>query len=189
MSSIIEHTPQKNTIMEDFIKIEEYLNNNSDNNIEKRHKSPLCGILVMVCGLAVLVLSLRCKMSDTLTMTLLTLGAIAALTGMFMAIMAATNGMKYIYVPTGSCLKHYRRYINADDRNMLREMITSGNLSKLSSVRKENSTGTLLQIYVSQDGAYALLQLEEYIPHDFVPITPATAFRNSDAAAILAFVK
>lgn len=176
--------------MEEYIKIEEYVKNGNDNNIATRRKSPLCGIIVMLCGIALLILSLKCTMGDTLKMTILTLGALAAITGLFMAVLSRTTGScRMVYNPTGACIKHYRHYINADDRQQLREIINSGSFEKLGTIRKENSTCSLLHTYLSQDGQYALMQLEEYIPHSFEPITAVTAVPAEKVQHVQAFVK
>lgn len=179
--------------MEDYIKIEEYINNSANDPkspISRRKKGPLAGIIVLACGIAVLLLSLKMPMGDTAKMSLLTIGILAILTGFFMAVLSITTGKcRLIYQPTGSSIKHYQRYINADDRNALRECIISGDLSQLHKIRIENSTRGLLHIYLSCDGQYALMQLDEYIPHCFEPSTPVAAFNAEQARYIQDFLK
>lgn len=179
--------------MEDYIKIEEYINNNANDAngiISLRKKSPLAGLITLVCGIAVLLLSLKATMGDTAKMSLLTIGILAILTGFFMAILTLTAGKsKLTYKPTNAPMKHYKRYINADDRQALRECINSGDLKALGKVRIENSTCSLLHVYLSTDGQYALMQLTEYIPHSFVPVTHVAAFDAEQARLVQEFLK
>lgn len=158
--------------MEDFTTIKEYLDSGANSRIVKHRKSPLAGIIVFICGVVLLWVSLRTRLSDTLQMSLLTIGACAAITGFLMVVMTYVSGDgRYIFTPTRAKIKHHSKYINADDRQMLKDMLSDGNLTALPRVRKEVSTGTLLQAYVSTDGSLGLLQLEEYIPHNFMPAT------------------
>lgn len=179
--------------MEDYIKIEEYINNSANDPqspIKLHKKSPLAGIITLACGIVVLALSFKITSADAAKMTLLTIGILGTITGLFMAILSITAGKsKPIYRPSNSPMKHYRRYINADDRRDLREYINSGDLKHLNKVRIENSTCSLLHIYLSKDGQYALMQLDEYIPHNFEPITPVAAFEAEQTRYIQDFLK
>lgn len=176
--------------MEEYIKIEEYLKNNTESRVISRKKSPLPGVIVLLCGLAVLIISLKVMLPEALKMTLLTVGALAAITGLFMTVMTLASGdSTYIYKNTGSSIKHYRRYINADDRMCCRECLGSGKMDRLGKVRKENSTCSLLHIYLSKDGVFALMQLEEYVPHSFVPVTPVVTVAPEEVAHVVEFVK
>lgn len=178
--------------MEDYIKIEEYINNNANDAngiISLRKKSPLAGLITLVCGIAVLLLSSKATLGDTAKMSLLTIGILAILTGFFMAILVTAGKSKLTYKPTNAPMKHYKRYINADDRQTLRECINSGDLAALGKVRIENSTCSLLHVYLSSDGQYALMQLTEYIPHSFEPITPVAAFDAEQARLVQEFLK
>ena len=176
--------------MEDYIKITEYLDNGAESRVAKHRKSPIMGIIILICGLAVLLLSLKVKLPDALTMSLLTIGAIAALVGLFMAIMTAvSDNACYLFLPTKSKIKRYRRYINSDDRQLLRDILNDNTFQLLGNVRKECSTGTLLQFYLSADGAYAVAQLEEYIPHDFVAATPPVVINPDDIPYVEQWLK
>ena len=95
----------------------------------------------------------------------------------------------YRYKPTGACMKRHRRYVNADDRQKLLEFIHNNDMSQLNQVRKETSTGTLLHAYASSDGAFAVVQVEEYIPHDFVPMTPPTCLEGNAAKKLSEWIK
>lgn len=177
--------------MEEYIKIEEYTNANDPNSpITLHKKGPWTGVITLVSGIAVLALSFKIATADAAKMTLLTIGILAAIVGLFMAVLTITAGKsKLVYQPSNSPMKHYRRYINADDRQALREYINSGDLKQLNKIRIENSTCSLLHIYLSKDGQYALMQLDEYIPHSFEPITPVAAFEAEQAHLIQDFLK
>ena len=176
--------------MEDFTAIKEYLDGGNDSRIAKHRKSPLGGIIVFICGIVLLWISLRGQFADTLQMSLLTVGALALLTGFFMIVMTFVSGSGcYTFLPTRAKIKHYSKYINADDRQMLKDMLAEGNFKALPKVRKEVSTGTLLQVYVSVDSSLALLQLEEYIPHSFMPATAVVSMMPEEIPILESWLK
>lgn len=157
--------------MEDIITIEDYLNNGINEKIAKQHKSPLCGILVLIAGILLLIISLKMVLPDALKMTLLTLGGIGIIAGFLMLVFGAT-GRCYRHLPTRSPLKHFRRYINPEDRQIALNSLASGDFTHFADIRKEVSTSAMIEAYISRDGAFALLQLTEYVPHHFQPTTP-----------------
>lgn len=168
--------------MENYTKLEEYMNSGNDSRIEKKRKNPTCGIAVLLLGLVVLIAGIRCPLSDASQMALISIGAIAALTGGVVLVrlsVSATGG--YRSKSTGTCMKHYRRYVNADDRQKLLDGIRYGDMSLLSQVRKETSTCTLVQAYAASDGSIAVVQVEEYIPHDFIPMTQPMCLEGETA--------
>lgn len=175
--------------MEDYTKIEEYMAAGSDSRIIKKTKNPAHGIIILLAGAAVLIVGARFKMPDALQMGLMAIGAIAAMAGGIMLILVAVSDCGgYRFKPTGSCIKHHRRYINADDRQKMLECIRYADMKQIDQVRKETSTGTLLQAYASKDGAFAVVQVEEYIPHDFVPMTPPVCLEGEQAAKLLNWI-
>lgn len=176
--------------MEEYTKIEDYLLLNNDNNIEKHRSTPFSGILLLAGGIILIPLGLHAAMSDIIQMTILTAGTIAALAGLFIVIFNVTSkSSHFIYKPTGAKMKRYRRYINADNRQTCRDSITSSHWEAFENIAAENSTGTLLHIYMSVDERFALVQLEEYVPHEFHPITPVTAVTAEGCKSLSKFLK
>lgn len=176
--------------MANYTKLEEYMADGNDGRIEKKSKNPACGIAFLVLGIAVLIAGIRGQMSDSAQMALISIGAIAALVGGFLLVMLSISTCGgYRYRGTGACMKHYRRYVNAGDRQALLDCINHSDMSQLGQVRKETSTGTLLRAYVSKDGAFAVAQVEEYIPHDFVAMTPPTCLEGDAAKNLSAWLK
>lgn len=174
--------------MDNIIKIESYLDNEA--RITKQRKSPVLGICILIAGIAVLLVSIKWSLPDAPRMIVLSLGALGALVGFIMAIAACiSQDGSYIYQPTHSKLKHYRRYINADDRQLLCDCLSHNQMKNLSMVRQETSTGHLLQAYISADGAFAVLQLETYIPHDFVPATEVVSVMPEEISTVWAWIK
>ena len=157
--------------MENIIEIEEYLKNGTNDKIGRYRKSPVAGILVLIIGIAVLIVSLKIALPDALKMTLLTLGALGLIAGFLMLVFGAA-GNSYQYLPTRSPLKHYRRYINTADRQQAINCLTTGDFTHLGDIRQEASTSAMVVAYVSRDGACAILQLMEYVPHHFQASTP-----------------
>lgn len=176
--------------MENYIKIEKYLADGKDGNISKQRKNPFWGILLLVVGLVVIVLSIRCHLPETVQIACLSLGVLATLVGAVMLVLLSTSDCGgFRFNTTGACICRYRRYIATADRQQLLNCVNAGDMRLLNQVHKETSTGTLLQAYISKDGNYAILQVEEYIPHDFVPITPPVTLDQSNATLLLQWLK
>ena len=176
--------------MEDFIKIENYLANGSDGNIVKQPKNPLRGLLVLLVGIAVIVFSTQCSMPETAQIASLSLGVLAALVGGMMLVLLSTSDCGgYRFKTTGAPLCRYRRYVASDDRQRLIDSVSSADMRLLGDIHKESSTSTLLQAFVAKDGSYAVLQVEGYIPHDFVPRTAPVSLDKENASLLLQWLK
>ena len=173
--------------MEDFIKIEDYMAGGADSRIARHRKSPILALAILAVGIVLLAVSLRFKLADSLQMALLTLGIMGILAGGIMLLLS--NGQCYRYQPTGAQMRHYRRYVNTDDRQKLIDSIEKGDLGQLAQIRKESSTGTLLNAFVCADGSFAVVQAEVYIPHDFLPATPPVAIGQPHSAALLKWLE
>lgn len=179
-----------NIIMEEYIKIEQYLANGNDGNIVKQNKNPMRGLVVMLLGIAVLIVALRSHLPETAQIAFMTLGVLAALAGGIMMVLVCTSECGgYRFKTTGAKMCHYRRYITANDKQKFVACVNSGDMRPLEQVHKETSTGTLMHAYVATDGSYAILQVEEYIPHDFVPITAPVALDQPNATLLLQWIK
>lgn len=176
--------------MEDYIKIDNYIAENSNGLFEKRKKNPAAGIAVLTAGIAMLIAGIRCHLTDSAQMALISIGFLASLMGLFLLVaLSASDCGGYRAKSNGSRMKRYRRYVNGSDRQTLTDCLKGGDIKLLEQMHKETSTSTLLQAYVSADGSLAVVQAEEYIPHDFVPITPPVCLEGADAQALLKWLK
>lgn len=176
--------------MEDYMKIEQYLCCNPDTKIIKKKCFPAVGLILLFLGLVMVIISAQAKIVETLAMLMLTVGVVLTLVGVASVLVSCgKDAGYYVFQPTGSRMKIYRRYINSGDKRLCAECIASGKMEALAHVRKEVSSGSLLRVLLSKDGACAVMQMEEYIPHDFVPVTPVLVINNEDVSKVRTFLK
>lgn len=176
--------------MENFIEIENYLANEKDGNIVKERKNPFYGLLTLLIGIIVTIVSIQCKIPETVQMACLSAGVISVLVGSVMLVLVYTSDSgNYRFKTTGARLCRYRRYIATADRQQLIEYVNSGNMRLLQDINKETSTGTMLQAFIANDGYYAIVQVEEYIPYSFTPCTPPVTLDKENATLLLQWIK
>ena len=162
----------------------------SEYDIVSKKKSPITGIGLTVIGVTLVVLgSTEIIKGDILEMTVMSLGAIVALYGLFRLVMVCQkDAVDYIYTPTGRKLKKHKIYINATDRLKMDKCIENNDYSKMKHIGKENSSNNMLHIFAAEDGEIAILQLLEYIPHFFEPTSDVVVVRGNEARNILEFI-
>lgn len=169
--------------MNKIISIEEYIKNNSEPQIIAHKKSPLPSLLVLACGIVLIVLSNGLHSHDSLQMVVLTIGAISAITGAIMAALCFGKTSNYVYHPTNSHMKLHHCYVPNIYNQKIRESLASGNMDILKTIKHENSTNTRLDILISKDGAFALLQMQEF-GTIFEPATPVAKIAGDEALKV-----
>ena len=162
----------------------------SEYDIALRKKSPVVGIGLTVLGVALAVLgSAKVIKGDVLEMTIMSIGAIVALYGLFRLVMVCQkDAVDYVYTPTQKKLKAHKIYINAADRLKMDKCIENNDFSKIKTMGKENSSNNMLHVYAAEDGEIAVLQLLEYVPHFFEPASAVVVVRGGEARNILEFI-
>lgn len=93
------------------------------------------------------------------------------------------------YVPTGSRMKSYKRYVRESDLAMIRECFVSVDFAKLISVNAEASSNAMLHILISDDRKASLVQLIEYEAYCPVPKTDPLLLENEQVGFIQRFLK
>lgn len=174
--------------MEEYINIEEYLATDNSNKYTKCTGCPWWGIGILIVSIAILACSLRLVGGDTVKMLLLTLGILGIIVGAAL-IIACCTGRSYRLKATGQRLKAIKIYIDASDRQKCKDAIVENNPKKLAGVATTASSCTLLQIVCTDDRRYALVQLEEYVPHSFIPVTPVAEMVGEDTANMIVWLK
>lgn len=149
--------------MENIVSIEDYIHTTPSLQIGSRKKNPVPSIIVMVCGIALCVLTQGMDdHHDSLQMTVLSIGVAAIIAGAIMFLLCFGKSVNYVYQPTKSPMRLYHCYVANGSRNQVKELVSSGNMELLKTVRHEISTNTMVDVLISNDGACALLQVEEY---------------------------
>ena len=176
--------------MENLEKIEEKIKMMSEYDIVQKKKSPIVAVGLTLVGVALTVLgSTEVIKGDILEMTVMSIGIIVALYGLFkLVLVCQKDSVDYIYAPTGKRLKKHKIYISADSRMKVDKCIERNDYSKMKNLGKENNSNNMLHIYGSEDGEIAVFQILEYVPHFFEPASPVVVVRGGEARNIVEFI-
>ena len=152
-----------------FEYIDDVLLNVDKDKIEKKKKSPIKPLALLILGAAILWYGanyINTAQSDTLSSVVIMIGLGVAAWGIVAFLVKKEC---YVYKPTGKVLKKHKVYVAANQ---------SSGQSNLS-----------LEAYCSEDEQYALLQVMEFIPYNDVPMTPVKVCEGTQAKQVAYFLK
>ena len=118
--------------------------------------------------------------SSTLSMLLMVLG-----TAFFRLFW---KSKEVVYIPTGSVTKERSVFFDLKHMGKLKEMIEKGQLSTEDGVKSEGSGNVRLDVILSQDNKFAAVQLFQFVPYTYTPVTSVHYYTGNDAATISAFL-
>ena len=116
--------------------------------------------------------------SSTLSMLLMVLGTAFFLLGIFRLFW---KSKEVVYIPTGSITKERSVFFDLKHMGKLKEMIEKG-------VKSEGSGNVRLDVILSQDNKFAAVQLFQFVPYTYTPVTSVHYYTGNDAATISAFL-
>jgi hypothetical protein len=176
--------------MENFVQIEERIQNMKEEKILKVKSNPLGSIMIMIVGIVIIIVGATIIHSESLTPLLVIAGIATASVGIFYLLKkTGKNSGDYIYEPTGKKLKKYKIYIDSNDAKKAIACISNNNFSGIKNIKKTIDSGYLMEIRGTDDGLIFLFQLLEYIPHNYEPSSPVIVLQGEDAKMMFDFVK
>ena len=113
--------------------------------------------------------------SSTLSMLLMVLGTAFFLLGIFRLFW---KSKEVVYIPTGSITKERSVFFDLKHMGKLKEMIE----------KSEGSGNVRLDVILSQDNKFAAVQLFQFVPYTYTPVTSVHYYTGNDAATISAFL-
>ena len=123
--------------------------------------------------------------SSTISMALMVFGTGLFLVGIFRMFW---KSKEVVYVPTGSVAKEQSVFFDLKHMDKVKELVNFGNLSMDSGIKSETSGNLRMDIILSEDNKFAAVQLFQFIPYTYQPITTVHYFTNGEAATIAAFL-
>ena len=123
--------------------------------------------------------------SSTISMTLMVFGTGLFLIGIFRMFW---KSKEVVYVPTGSVAKEQSVFFDLKHMDKLKELVNFGNLSMDSGIKSETSGNLRMDIILSGDNKFAAVQLFQFVPYTYQPITTVHYFTNGEAATVAAFL-
>lgn len=157
-------------------------------NISKRTSVSglILSSLLILIGLVALISSNRVEEHATiLTMVLMLAGTILIMLGVFRLVW---KGKEVIYTPTGSLTKEKSFFFDLKYLDILKEGVTTGLFSTNTDVKSEPDGNIRMDVILSEDKKFAAVQLFQFVPYAYNPVTTVYYYTNGDAVALSSFL-
>ena len=116
--------------------------------------------------------------SSTLSMALMVLGTAFVLLGVFRLFW---KSKEVVYLPTGSVTK---------ERSVFFDLKYLGKLTDGETEIKSSGSGNVrMDVMISQDNKFAAVQLYQFVPYTYTPVTSVRYYTGSDAVAVSTFLE
>lgn len=160
----------------------------TENIVEKKRHSAIMPICTLLAGAALIAVSVATAMPDIVSFTLLVAGGIMVIVGIayFLRFFDKKSGY-YLYAKTHSRLRTHSVYVAASDKELCRQIVENKDFARLADVHKNNSTLTMLNVTVSDDNRFAVIQLYEY-DLSFVPASECAVACDNEVEPIRTFL-
>lgn len=123
--------------------------------------------------------------SSTLSMGLMVLGTGMFLIGIFRLFW---KSKEVVYVPTGSVAKEQSIFFDLKHMEQLKDMVQTGEFPADVKLKGENNGNIRMDVILSEDKNFAAVQLFQFVPYTYNPITSVHYFTNGKASAMAAFL-
>lgn len=123
--------------------------------------------------------------SPTISMSLMVMGTALILWGVFRLFW---KSKEMVYQPTGSVTKGQSLFFDLKHLPRLTNILENGQFGAESVVKSDMSGNVRLDAMLSQDHRFAAVQLLQFVPYSYVPVTSVRYFTDSEAAAVSAFL-
>ena len=149
-------------------------------------KQILLSSCIALFGVMGIVLSLVMDKSEsTLCMTFLTIGILLMLFALYRFF---TKSKEMIYKPTGSEVRSDSLYMDSVELQSLKQMMVKNEFSTSSRlVFKEGGNGRL-DYMVSKDGRFLAMELFQFVPYTYEPVTGVYYYADDEAVAVARYI-
>ena len=120
--------------------------------------------------------------SSTLSMALMVLGTAFVLLGVFRLFW---KSKEVVYLPTGSVTKERSVFFDLKYLGKLTDMIENEQLNGETEIKSSGSGN----VRISQDNKFAAVQLYQFVPYTYTPVTSVRYYTGSDAVAVSTFLE
>lgn len=122
--------------------------------------------------------------SSTVSMALMVLGTGLFLVGIFRMFW---KSKEVVYLPTGSKAKERSMFFDLKYLDKLTDQVNSGAFSS-KEIKSETSGNIRMDVILSDDNKFAAVQLFQFIPYTYQPVTSVRYFTNDDASGVANFL-
>ena len=143
------------------------------------------GIMLLIGVLAFISTFEMEDRSSTLSMGLMVLGTGLFLIGIFRLFW---KSKEVVYLPTGSIAKEQSVFFDLKYMDQLKEIVKLGTFSADTNLKGGTSGNLRMDIILSEDKKFAAVQLFQFVPYTYNPITSVQYFTNVEASAVADFL-
>lgn len=171
-------------------KITEYLENQENNNIERKTRSaaaPLCIILVSI--LVIIISATPAVPNTVVSLILVFLSIIGLIAGIIMFFNTkGKNRYAYFYRPTGHLMKHWSIYIDDNAFRAAKNCFDNHDYSRFAEIKTVSLSSHCLEIY-GNENCYLLQLLHFEVNNDVCPDSEVLVMEGPDAKIVSKFLK
>lgn len=149
--------------------------------------SLILSVLLLAAGAALLFFSSKVDDSSSSSGPMLLVGGVALLaTGGIRLLVGKKN---LIYTPTGSIVKKGSCFFDTGSLSLFREMLEEKAFDGQKEIRVKNDGGLRIDYMTSQDGRFVAVQLFQYVPYAYEPVSDIFYYTGDDAGAFVNCLK
>lgn len=158
-------------------------------NIEKRVS--VSGIifsgLILLTGIVMLYFTWRMNgdSSSALNMLLMIAGAGLSVFGL---VRFMRNSKEVVYAPTGSLAKEQCLFFDLKHLDDLKQCVGTGKFPGDASIKTEDNGNIRMDVIISQDRKFAAVQLSQFVPYTYNPVTTIQYYTNGEAQSLHEFI-
>lgn len=123
--------------------------------------------------------------SSTVSMALMVLGTGLFLMGIFHF---CWKSKEVVYLPTKSVAKEHSVFFDLKYVDELTNLVNSGSFSADPTIKSKAGGNIRMDVILSVDKKFAAVQLFQFIPYTYQPITSVQYFTDEQASAVAAFL-
>ncbi len=155
--------------------------------VSKTSMSKLTGsFCILVAGILVFFSILEIQdRSSIIGMGIMLLGSALCLTGIFRLLWKSRVST---YKETGSVLREKSIYFDLKYMNQLTDSINKKDFSALDGIKSAMSSNLRMDLLISADKKFAAVQLFQFIPYRYTPITDVYYYKDEFAKEFINFV-
>ena len=152
-------------------------------------RTSVSGIIISCVLLLIGVLSFVATLeledrTSTISMILMVFGTGLFLIGLFRMFWRSKS---IVYLPTGSIAKEHSIFFDSKYLDKLTDTVNSATFTE-NEIKSESSGNLRMDVILSEDGKFAAVQLFQFIPYTYQPVTKIHYFTNEKASALASFI-
>ena len=94
-----------------------------------------------------------------------------------------------VCLPTGSVTKERSVFFDLKYLGKLTDMIENEQLNGETEIKSSGSGNVRMDVMISQDNKFAAVQLYQFVPYTYTPVTSVRYYTGSDAVAVSTFLE